>query len=61
MRLAFWGKHIEVSLNSLVIVDLINKEKGIEERYEMNFPKNCVNNLLFGKMMNFNHYGDITV
>lgn len=59
MRLAFWGKTIEVSLNSLVYIDLINKEKGIKERYEVNFPRNSVNNLLFGKAMNFTHFGDI--
>jgi len=59
MRLMFWGKSIEVSLNQKVIVDLINKDKGINERYEVNFPKNSVYNLLFGKLMTFNHYGDI--
>jgi len=59
MRLAFWGKTIEVTLCSLVYIDLINKEKGINERYEVNFPRNSVNNLIFGKAMNFNHWGDI--
>lgn len=59
MRLAFWGKTIEVSLNGLVYIDLINEEKGINERYETNFPKNSVNNLIFGKAMNFTHFGDI--
>lgn len=57
MRLAFWGKTIEVSLNSMVYVDLI--VNGNKERYEVNFPRNSVNNLIFGKAMNFTHFGDI--
>lgn len=59
MRLTFTGKNIEVILNQLVLIDLINPEKGINERYEINFPKNSVYNLLFGKLMTFNHYGDV--
>jgi hypothetical protein len=59
MRLAFWGKTIEVTLNALCYIDLINEEKGINERYEANFLKNSVNNLIFGKAMNFTHFGDM--
>ena len=39
--------------------DLFNKEKNIDERYEVNFLKNSVYNLIFGKLMTFNHYGDM--
>jgi len=59
MKLAFWGKTIEVTLNSSAMINLFNKKKGINENYEVNFPKNSVNNLIFGKAMNFNHWGDI--
>lgn len=59
MRLTFTGKNIEVIINQLILIDLINTEKGINERYEINFPKNSVYNLLFGKLMTFNHYGDV--
>ncbi len=59
MKLAFWGKHIELLLKSVNIVRLVNKEKGIDERYELNLPKHNVNNLLFGKVMEFNHWGDL--
>ena len=59
MKLTFTGKNIEVIINQLVIIDLFNKDKNIDERYEVNFLKNSVYNLLFGKLMTFNHYGDM--
>ena len=59
MKLAFWGKHIELMLKSITIIRLVNKDLGVDERYELNFPKSNVNNLLFGKVMELNHWGDM--
>lgn len=59
MKLGFTGKSIEVQLKSAVLINLINKDKGINENYRLNIPKNSANNLLWGKIMNFNHWGDL--
>ena len=58
MKIGFTGKAIEVQVSSLLRVDIFNKDKGIYDRYEMNFPKTNVTNIIFGKMM-FNFWGDI--
>lgn len=60
LKLSFWGKSIDVSIKSLIRVRLMNPKLGFDETYEINIPKNAANNLLFGKITNFNHWGDIT-
>ena len=57
MSIRFWGKNIEVVVNSPVYVTLMNPELGINEKYEMKFPKINVTNMIFGKMQ-FNFWGD---
>jgi hypothetical protein len=59
MKLAFWGKHIELGMKGVAIIRIMNKEKGIDEKYELNFPKSNVNNMIFGKVMELNHWGDL--
>ena len=60
MKLMFWGRSIELTLKSPVFVDLINEEKGIHDRYQMNFPKASVVNMIIGTMK-FSFYGDVNV
>ena len=57
MSIRFCGKNIEVVVNSTVYVTLMNPELGINEKYEMKFPKINVTNMIFGKMQ-FNFWGD---
>ena len=60
MSIRFWGKHIEVGINSPIFITLMNPELGIEEKYNMKFPKTNVTNMIFGKMQ-FNHWGEWNV
>lgn len=60
LKIAFWGKHIEVVMLNAMVIQVKNEELGIDEMYELTLPKNNVNNLIFGKYMEINNWGDLT-
>lgn len=54
-------KGLSLNLSSLVYLHHFNPELGFYDKYEINFPESSITNVLFGKTLQFEHWGSVKV
>lgn len=54
-------KGLSLNLSSLVYLHHFNKDLGFYDKYEINFPESSITNLIFGKSIQFEHWGSVRV